>query len=125
MDANPSAGNKLDSLGMTPFHILAFTQSPKHSLFQALLTVYKVDGIHARANFGSTPLNNLCLNHTPDSAMVIQSLLQLIIAQRLHWLGLNRWKLDILATMDEALVVEWSVMQKEINWAAAFQTRDS
>jgi hypothetical protein len=114
MDADPSAGNKLDSLGMTPFHILALSQTPKHSLFQALLAVYKVDGIHARDNFGSTPLNYLCLNHTPDSAMVIQSLLQTIITQRLHWLGLNRWKLDILAAMDEALVVEWSCRRREI-----------
>jgi hypothetical protein len=114
MDADPSAGNKLDSLGMTPFHILALSQTPKHSLFQALLTVYKVDGIHAMDKFGSTPLNYLCLNHTPDSAMVIQSLLQTIIAQRLHWLGLNRWKLVVLAAMDEALVVEWSCRRREI-----------
>jgi hypothetical protein len=90
------------------------SQTPKHSLFQALLVVYKVDGIHARDKFGSTPLDYLCLNHTPDSAMVIQSLLQTIITQRLKWLGLNRWKLDILAAMDEALVVEWSCRRREI-----------
>jgi hypothetical protein len=115
MDADPSAGTKVDSFGMTPFHILALSQTPNLSLFQALLTVYQVDIISARDKFGSTPLDYLCLNHTPNSALGIQSLLPAIVAQRLHWLGLNRWKLDILAAMHEALaVVEWSSRRRAI-----------
>jgi hypothetical protein len=114
MDADPSAGTKVDAFGMTPFHILALSQTPNHSHFQALLMVYKVDGIHARDQFGSTPSDYLCLNPTPNSALVIQSLPQTIIAQRLQWLGLNRWMLDILAAMNEALVVEWSCRKREI-----------
>jgi hypothetical protein len=72
MDPDLSAGPNLDFFGMTPFHILALSQIPNLSLFQALLKVYKVDMIHAKDNFGSTPIDYLCLNHTPDSAMVIQ-----------------------------------------------------
>jgi hypothetical protein len=115
MDADPSAGTKVDSFGMTPFHILALSQTPNLSLFQALLMVYQVDGIHARDKFGSTPLDYLCLNHTPNSALVIQSLLPTILVNRLHWLGLNRWKLNIFAAMNEALaVVEWSCRRRAV-----------
>jgi hypothetical protein len=46
--------------------------------------------------------------------MVIQSLLQTIIAQRLEWLGLVQWKSDMLAAMDEALAAEWSSRRREI-----------
>jgi hypothetical protein len=115
MYEDPSTGTKIDSLGMTPFHILALSQTPNLSLFQALLKVYKVDIIRTRDKFGSTPIDYLCLNHSSDSAMVIQSLLQTtIVAQRLRWLGLARWKSDILAAMDEALAVEWSSRRREI-----------
>jgi hypothetical protein len=104
----------VDCCGMTPFHILALSQTPNLSLFQALLMVYKVDMIHAKDNFGSTPMDYLCLNHTPDSGMVIQSLLQTIVAQRLQWLGLDQWKLDISTAMNDALAVEWTSRQREI-----------
>jgi hypothetical protein len=109
-----SAANKLDYFGMTPFHILALSQIPNIHLFQELQKVYKVDIIRTRDKFGSTPLDYLCLNHTSDSSTVIESLLQTIISKRIQWLGLARWKSDILAAMDEALAVEWSSRRREI-----------
>jgi hypothetical protein len=112
--ADPSAGTKVDAFGMTPFHILALSQTPNLSLFQELLEVYKVDIIRARDKFGSTPIDYLCLNHTPDSATVVQLLLQTIIVQRIQWLGLARWKTDVLAALDGALAVDWSSRQREI-----------
>jgi hypothetical protein len=115
MDADLSAGTKADSFGMTPFHILALSQTPNLSLFQALMKVYQVDIIHTRDKFGSTPIDYLCLNHTSDSTMVIESLLQAIIAERLQWLGrLARWKSEILTTMDEALAAEGPSRQRKI-----------
>jgi hypothetical protein len=110
IDADPSAGTKVDSFGMTPFHILALAQKPNLSLFQALMNVYKVDIIHTRDKFGSTPFDYLCLNHTSDdSAMLIESLLQRTIVQRIQWLGLARWKADISTGLDLALgVLGWS-----------------
>jgi hypothetical protein len=53
IDAVPSAVRKMDYFGMTPFHILALSQRPNLSLFQALLKVYKVDIIRTRDKFGS------------------------------------------------------------------------
>jgi hypothetical protein len=92
MDADPSAGTKVDSFGMTPFHILALAQTPNLSLFQALMKVYKVDIICTRVKFGSTPIDYQCLNHTHEATTAIQLLLPTILVNRLHWLGLNRWQ---------------------------------
>jgi hypothetical protein len=114
IDADKSAGTKVDAFGMTPFHILALSQTPNLSLFQELLKVYKGAIIGAKDKFGSNPIDYLCLNHAPEATTVIQSLLQTIFAQRLRWLGLARWKSGMLAAMDEALAVEWSSRRREI-----------
>jgi hypothetical protein len=114
MDADPAAGNKMDAFGMTPFHILALSQTPNHSLFQALMKVYKVDIILTRDKFGSTPIDYLCMNQTQASALLIGSLLPTIFAERVRWLGLLRWKSNIVNAMDEALAVEWASRKREI-----------
>jgi hypothetical protein len=114
MDADPSAGTKVDAFGMIPFHILALAQTPILSLFQELLKVTKENIIQTRDKFGSIPIDYLCLNHAPEATTVIQSLLQTIFAQRLRWLGLARWKSSMLAAIDEALAVEWSSRRREI-----------
>jgi hypothetical protein len=114
MDADPAAGNKVDSFGMTPLHILALSQTPILSLLQEVMKAYKVDIIRTRDKSGSTPIDYLCMNHTPASAMVIQSLLQTIFAERVRWLGLVGWKSDMMAAMDEALATDWSSRSREI-----------
>jgi hypothetical protein len=114
MYADLAAGNKMDAFGMTPFHILALSQTPNLSLFQALVKIYKVDIIHTRDKFGSTPIDYLCVNQTPASALVIQSLLPTIFAERVRWLGLVRWKSDMVDAMDEALAVEWASRRRKI-----------
>jgi hypothetical protein len=109
MDVDPAAGNKVDAFGMTPFHILALSQTPNLSLFQALMTTYNVDIVHTKETFGGwTPIDYLCMNHIPDSATVIQSLLQTIFAERARWLGLALWKTGMLASIDDALATEFS-----------------
>jgi hypothetical protein len=114
MDANPSAGTKVDAFGMTPFHILALSRTPNLSLFQALMKVYKVGIMCTKDKFGSTPIDYLCMNYVPASATVIQSLLPTIFAERVRWLGLVRWKSDMVTAMDEALAVEWASKRTEI-----------
>jgi hypothetical protein len=115
MDADPSAGTKVDSFGMTPFHIMALSQTPNLSLFQALLAVYQVDIICTRDKFGSTPIDYLFLNHTHEATTAIQSLLPTILVNRLHWLGLVRWQSeDILTAMNEALAVEGSSRRRAV-----------
>jgi hypothetical protein len=115
MDADSSAGTKVDSFGMTPFHILALSQTPNLSLFQALLAVYQLDIISTRDNFGSTPIDYLFLNHTHEATTAIQSLLPTILVNRLHWLGLVRWQSeDILTAMNEALAVEGSSRRRAV-----------
>jgi hypothetical protein len=114
MDADPSAGTKVDSFGMTPFHILALSQTPNLSLFQALLKVYKVGIMCTRDKFGSTPIDYICLNRTHEATTAIQSLLPTILVDRLHWLGLVRWQSDILTAMNESLAVEGSSRRRAV-----------
>jgi hypothetical protein len=114
IDVDPAAGTKVDAFGMTSFHILALSQTPNLLLLQALMKVYKVDIIRTRDKFGSTPIDYLCMNHTPGSAMVIRSLLLMIFAERVRWLGVAQWKSDILDAMDEALAVELSSRRSAI-----------
>jgi hypothetical protein len=55
MDVDPGAGKKIDAFGMTPFHILALSQTPNLSLFQELTKVYKVDiSFTQRTSLGRT-----------------------------------------------------------------------
>jgi hypothetical protein len=114
MDADPAAGTNVDAFGMTPFHILALSQTPNLSLFQTLMKTYKVDIIHTRDRFGSNPLDYLCMNQTPASVLVIRSLLPPIFAERVRWLGLVRWKSDMVASIDEALATEFSSRRSAI-----------
>jgi hypothetical protein len=114
MDADPSAGTKVDSFGMTPFHILALSQTPNLSLFLALMKVYKVDIIRTRDKFGSTPIDYLCRNHTHEATTAIQLLLPTILFNRLHWLGLVQFQSDIVTAMNEALAVEGSYRRRAV-----------
>jgi hypothetical protein len=115
MDADSLGGTKVDAFGMTPFHILALSQTPNLSLLLELLKVYKVDIIHRRDKFGLTLIDYLCLNPTPEATALFQSLLPIIFAKRLRWLGLARWKSDMLTAMSEALATEWSSRRNKIS----------
>jgi hypothetical protein len=115
MNADPAACTKVDAFGMTPFHILALSQTPNLSLFQAMLAVYQVDIICTRDRFGSSPMDYLFLNHTHEATTAIRSLLSKILVDRLHWLGLVRWQSeDILTAMNEALAVEGSSRRRAV-----------
>jgi hypothetical protein len=113
LDTDPVAGNKVDAFGMTPFHILALSQTPNLFLFHPLMKVYKVDIILTRDKFGSTPLDYLFLNHTSEATTVIRSLLT-IVAERVLCLGLVRWKSEMFASIDEALATEFSSRRSAI-----------
>jgi hypothetical protein len=113
MDADPGAGTKVDAFGMTPFHILALSQTPNLFLFQPLMKVYKVDIILTRDKFGSTPIEYLCMNHTHEATTAIQSLLT-IVAERVLCLGLVRWKSYMFVSIDEALATEFSSRRSAI-----------
>ena len=57
--AGPRACDRVDFLGMTPFHILALSHRPWLNLFQELLPVSSVDIMSCRDVFGATPLDYL------------------------------------------------------------------
>jgi hypothetical protein len=65
MDADPGAGTNVDAFGMTPFHILALSQTPNLSLLQEFTKVYKVDIIRTKGQVWIDP--NRLFMHEPHT----------------------------------------------------------
>eukprot|EP00980_Cylindrotheca_fusiformis_P005997 scaffold1284_cov108-Cylindrotheca_fusiformis.AAC.11 len=113
VDENPlTATRQVDEFGMTPLHILSLSQTPN---LEMLLAVMKAGAdsdriICGKDSFGSTPMDYLCSNRMPNSTQVIRRVVQ----TRIDWLGLDRWKLDMLQALDQALAVDWSSRSMEI-----------
>lgn len=113
MQSEPSNGSKVDSFGMTPIHILALSKKPNISLMLLLMKVYRVESsLNTRDKFGSTPLDYLCMNPTPEAIAALEVLLPMYVAEHVRWLGLCTWRSDILDAMNEVLSVEWTSRRK-------------
>eukprot|EP00980_Cylindrotheca_fusiformis_P028601 scaffold22615_cov97-Cylindrotheca_fusiformis.AAC.7 len=105
-----SSCQQVDGFGMTPFHILALSQTPNLFLFKAILKHYTTtmqehttappDLIGMKDAFGKTPLDYLAYNNNEAAAT---EMIRIIINQRLKFLGLNQWKMDIQTIMNQAL----------------------
>eukprot|EP00980_Cylindrotheca_fusiformis_P007494 scaffold1553_cov52-Cylindrotheca_fusiformis.AAC.2 len=117
MEDDPlTAVSQVDELGMTPLHILSLAQTPNVDMLLAVMKAGHRDHIiQGRDSFGSTPMDYLCLNRSPDSTEVIRRVLRMRFD---CWLGLDRpcssksdsmWQL-----VDEALAVDWSSRSREI-----------
>eukprot|EP00980_Cylindrotheca_fusiformis_P012513 scaffold3073_cov66-Cylindrotheca_fusiformis.AAC.28 len=66
-----------------------------------------------RDSFGSTPMDYLCLNRTPNSTEVIRSLFQTRFEQVVG--GLDQfWNSAMLQAIDEILAGDWSLRKCEI-----------
>lgn len=71
LQSNPAATSAFDDFGMSVFHILALSQTPNPELFQELaLYSTNIGGILTEDMFGSTPLDYLELNPSPQAAIV-------------------------------------------------------
>eukprot|EP00980_Cylindrotheca_fusiformis_P003545 scaffold791_cov115-Cylindrotheca_fusiformis.AAC.3 len=110
-----AATSEIDDFGMTPLHILSLSQTPNLSLLIAAIKGGDLDQIVWDWDlFGYASMDYLCLNKMPNSQKMIQSLLEATIVKRFDWLGLERWKLDVLQAVDDALAADWSSRRKEI-----------
>eukprot|EP00980_Cylindrotheca_fusiformis_P006586 scaffold1389_cov122-Cylindrotheca_fusiformis.AAC.4 len=101
---------QVDSFGMTPLHILLLAQSPNLRLLHALMdnVVHEADHIirTSRDSFGATPMDYLCLSRSPDAIRFLRALLQKTVVQFAgKWLGLERWRSDVMQSVDKALSV--------------------
>eukprot|EP00980_Cylindrotheca_fusiformis_P025357 scaffold13505_cov69-Cylindrotheca_fusiformis.AAC.5 len=112
MDKDPlAATTETDEFGMIPLHILSLSQTPNSNMLTAVINAGHPDHIfRGRDAFGSTPMDYLCLNKMPSSIQVIRE----VVRTRVHWLGLDLWKSDILQAVDEALAVDWSIRRRAI-----------
>eukprot|EP00980_Cylindrotheca_fusiformis_P025915 scaffold14886_cov108-Cylindrotheca_fusiformis.AAC.3 len=108
LDDDPSAGiTQLDAFGMTPLHVAALVQSPSLSIIVALTNGENHHMFHVRDFLGSTPMDYLCRNVSPDAFDVIRALVQ-------NRLGCSRWldceEARLLRRLNEALATKdrWS-----------------
>eukprot|EP00980_Cylindrotheca_fusiformis_P020890 scaffold7902_cov129-Cylindrotheca_fusiformis.AAC.7 len=104
MDPDPLAATKqVDAFGMTPLHILSLSQTPNMSMLLAVINGGHPDHMfRCRDKFLASPLDYLTLNRMPNSVQVIRKVVQ----TRLGWLGLDRWKSNIMQAIDKALAVK-------------------
>lgn len=107
MLADPSAGTTVDAFGMSPFHILALSETPNLQLFQVLVTAYSVEHVFSLDMFQAAPMHYLCCNQSAASTAVIEFTLQTMIARRLKWIGSVQWQSEVVDALNEALSAEW------------------
>eukprot|EP00980_Cylindrotheca_fusiformis_P022042 scaffold8932_cov108-Cylindrotheca_fusiformis.AAC.2 len=108
LDEDPSAGiTQLDAFGMTPLHVAALVQRPNLSIILALTNGEPHQMFHVRDSLGSTPMDYLCRNVSPDAFDVIRALVQ-------NRLGYSRWldceEAKLLSRLEKALAAKdrWS-----------------
>eukprot|EP00980_Cylindrotheca_fusiformis_P028600 scaffold22615_cov97-Cylindrotheca_fusiformis.AAC.6 len=104
---------QVDAFGMTPFHILALSQTPNIVLFKAIWKHYTTtmqehappDLIGRKDAFGKTPLDYLAFKRydSTKNEEAATEMIRIIITQRLEFLGLNQWKMNIQTIMNQAL----------------------
>ncbi|KAL3930283.1 MAG: hypothetical protein SGBAC_011833, partial [Bacillariaceae sp.] len=112
--SNPMAHEQVDTLGMTPLHILMLAETPVMELFQELPKQSLKTMVDSKDLFGSTPLDYRCKNAAGREAIRIW--LPQILEERLPHLGLDRWKKEVLleeeqgiATWEDHIVVSQRV----------------
>ncbi|CAJ1954807.1 unnamed protein product [Cylindrotheca closterium] len=93
---NPSACVQTDGFGMTPLHILVLAQKPRLELFQECFTSADLTLLSAKDRFGSTVLDYLFNNTSNDGLKVTGALMKKVVEQRVAYLGLDRWKEELL-----------------------------
>ncbi|KAL3934215.1 MAG: hypothetical protein SGBAC_010014, partial [Bacillariaceae sp.] len=86
----------VDMFGMTPLHVLAQSTEPKVGLFQALSKCVPPRMFMAKDKWGMTPIQCLMHSSMPGAEKSINYLIQHTVVDRSEWLGLARWKADIL-----------------------------
>jgi len=95
LTSNPTAHEQVDTFGMTPLHILMLAENPVMELLRELPTCSTVESmIRTKDSFGSTPLDYRCKNAAGREA--IQTWLRQVLQERLPFLGLDRWKKELL-----------------------------
>ena len=91
-------GTHHDVLGMTPFHIVALSNKPNIHLFQVLLRQYTTNVLLSKDLWGNSCFDYMMLMNAedPDSGAMIKVTFQVILADRIKWLGLKRWRDAVL-----------------------------
>ena len=94
-----------DYFGLTPLHILAMSTKLDMQIWTMLIrhNHQSVDLVlHKKDFWGCSPLHYLCANTLPSmSTELIKYSIQSSISNRLSYIGLGRWAIDVLNTIEE------------------------
>ena len=96
--------DRVDCLGMTPFHILALSQRPSINFFEELTKLYPTNDISLQDKWGYLPIYlpifYLFSNDTPEAVALFERLLELAVLNRLKFLGLKEWRQVVSSHID-------------------------
>ena len=91
------SGETSDTFGMTPLHILALSARPDIELMEELLKVYPAVTFVSRKDvWGNQAVDYLIQYESPESDAMANQLLQIVLTDRIKWLGLETWKANLM-----------------------------
>ncbi|CAJ1933632.1 unnamed protein product [Cylindrotheca closterium] len=88
-------GACVDSFGMTPLHILGVSAKPREDFFLELTNLLPIDTLTQNDKYGNRPVDYLCQNEAPNTANLIQMVLQRTMLDRMNHWGLVQWREDL------------------------------
>eukprot|EP00980_Cylindrotheca_fusiformis_P002581 scaffold609_cov130-Cylindrotheca_fusiformis.AAC.17 len=120
----------VDAFGMTPLHILALSQTPNVPMLLALMNgggaaggegggASSRDLVDAKDSFGYTPMEYLCRNRSPGISRVIRLLLRKSVWDRVRWIGLQRWKSNVMQCLDKTLMTMTAKDHQQQCWRSS------
>jgi hypothetical protein len=104
----------VDEVAMTPLHLLAMSGRANYSLVQALLKLYPIELLSKKDAMGCSPLYYLSLSNSPEATVSIKTVIRELLSDRLKWLGLERWRIDIAIAIDSISTGDVSERTKQI-----------
>lgn len=94
-------GDKQDTFGMTPLHILSLSVMPNLPLIRDFVEKFP-DTPRTKDRWGRQPIFYALLSHSSaDSIEALKFLLRSTVSKELKSLGLEKWRADIISSIEE------------------------
>ncbi|CAJ1949109.1 unnamed protein product [Cylindrotheca closterium] len=92
----------VDSLGMSPFHIVATSANQRGDLLETLFDRYPLEVASRKDKNGKTMMDYLLINRSPKAIPLIQMVLQRTLVDPMSTWGLTDWKLNLSSMVMES-----------------------
>jgi hypothetical protein len=94
-----SSFNRVDMFGTTVFHVLALSSRPNLLLLKALAE-HCPGLLDKQDKWMNRPIDYLCMTDAPNAMASIEFVVQVSMMDRLHWLGLEKWRTNVRIHVD-------------------------